>query len=358
MNKTDIVYSTRVSHAIDEAIQQCGASSIFMLYPESAADKIKEPLHDSHTLATATHIPLPDGEEHKSIATLTHIWEQLLEHGATRHSLIVNVGGGLTTDMGGFAAACYMRGIRYINIPTTLLACIDASYGGKTGVNLAGVKNIVGAFHAPIYTIISPEFLRTLPPEQILSGWAEMIKHALLQGEEQAYRLLSTDPSSMSQDRWLALIRESIQVKIDITTTDPYEQGVRKLLNLGHTVGHAIEALSQNSHSGLQPISHGHAVAVGLVSALALSVMLCQMDSAVLYRVAATIKELYPAIPLRCEHYPELLQMMHHDKKNTEAGGNIHFALLRSPGHGIPVHAVSEEEVKNALDITRDLLGL
>ena len=305
----------------------------------------------------AIKIPIPDGESAKNLQTAEIIWQALLKGGATRQSVLINIGGGMTTDIGGFAAACYMRGIRYINVPTTLLAMVDASTGGKTGLNLGCVKNVVGAFHNPDATIVSPVFLKSLPYKDLLSGYGEMLKHALIKDKRCIEKYLSIDPQALDETEWSDYISESVNVKRNIVSKDPYEKGLRRILNLGHTAGHAIEALCMDPEWQGVRTSHGHAVAWGLVSALVLSHIRHGFSSELLQKTALYIRRLYPQIPIKCDHYPRLLELMGHDKKNPQHG-IISFVLLRSPGDPVLSDNVPIEEIHTALDITRDLLGI
>lgn len=332
-------------------------TGVFLILPQSIGPQLLTALDAPDITDRAIHIPLPQGERHKTLATAQTVWRAMLENGANRHSMVVNLGGGMTTDLGGFAAACYMRSVRYVNIPTTLLSCVDASAGGKTGVNLDGVKNIVGAFHPPVATIVSPRFLETLPERELLSGWGEMLKHALLTGEDALSRYIAADPRLLRTDGWLPLIEESVRLKSRITQADPTEKGLRRILNLGHTTGHAIEALFNSEETKAEPVTHGHAVAFGLVTALVLSHSCHGFSSATLQRVARAVRELYPPVPLRCDHYKALLALMHCDKKN-QVSDTVSFVTLRAPGEAVQATPVEDDDICNALDITRDLLGV
>lgn len=350
----EVIFSNNVSDTLRSAIADISPNGIFVLYPAALQGvllpHIAEALPDE-----AKRLPVIDDEEHKTPEQARLLWEQLMHHGATRKSLIINVGGGVTTDLGGYVAACYMRGIRYINIPTTLLAMVDASTGGKTAVNLNGVKNIVGAFHHPVLTIVSPRFLDTLPFNQILSGYAEMIKHGLLKDEHTLNQLLNLSLPEITTEQWIELIRESVAVKTAIVAQDPTEQGLRKILNLGHTLGHAVESVSHTAE--VPDLTHGQAVAVGLVCALVLSYDKLGLSAEILHRVARFVKENYPPFPLDCSMYEDLLSHISHDKKNP-APDNISFTLLRGVGNAVPSVSIGREDIKNAIDITRDLLGI
>ena len=213
-----------------------------------------------------SHVTVLDcGEENKSVESVSRIWMMLSKQGARRSSILVCVGGGVVTDLGGFAASTFKRGMRCINVPTTLLAQVDASLGGKTGFNFNGLKNEIGTFSIPEKVIIDPRFLNHLPVRERMSGFAEMIKHGLLSNREYLTRLLNLEHQEMTQEYMLELIRRSVTIKNEIVTRDPREQGLRKVLNFGHTIGHAIESLSITRGT---PLLHGEAVALGSVAEL------------------------------------------------------------------------------------------
>lgn len=356
MTAPRVIFTHCVADELNTLTGELTPTLSIVIYPEQAGELLLPkvlPIHGEYRL-----IPHASGEENKTIDTVADIWRQMLSYGADRRSSVINLGGGMTSDIGGFAAACYMRSIPYINVPTTLLGAVDAACGGKTGVNLAGVKNIVGAFRMPYATVIYPGFLQTLPSEQILSGWGEILKHALLISPESIHGYLSLDPMQLSQTEWMHVIRESVQFKNSVVEADPHERGLRKILNLGHTAGHAFEAFfSDNRHADVVPVSHGHAVATGMVTALVLSHMIYGFDSVLLHQFADTVRRLYPPLPVKCSHYQQLLSLMHHDKKNRGCK-EINFVLLKAPGTAVPVCAVDDIAVGTALDITRDLLCL
>lgn len=351
---TEVIFTCNAAEALRGVISRLSPTLCLLVYPDNAGQQLLHTLDAPDICRQAVHLAHPEGESNKTIAPVTRMWQQMLTASADRQSLIINIGGGITTDLGGFAAACYMRSIRYVNVPTTLLGAVDAACGGKTGVNIGGVKNIAGAFHIPAATIISPQFLTTLPAAQILSGWAEMLKHALLISPEAISRYLAIAPLTLDSAEWLPLIQESVDYKRSVADADPHEKGLRRILNLGHTAGHAIEALLNDRG---KPTTHGHAVATGTVTALVLSHLHAGFDSKLLHRFARTIRELYPPIHITCADYPALLALMHHDKKNR-GSGSINFVLLSAPGSPIESTPIDDESVKTALDITRDLLGI
>lgn len=272
-------------------------------------------------------VTIEAGEAYKSIGSLEKVWSAMAGSGLNRRDMIVNVGGGTVTDLGGFAAATYMRGIRYVNIPTTLLACVDASTGGKTAIDFRGVKNLIGAFHAPIVTIVSQKPLVSLPRAELLSGWAEMIKHGLLDNDEHLNLILAGDIPQSDSVEMLDLIRRSVGVKRRVVEQDPTEKGLRRCLNLGHTAGHALEALCLQRGT---PISHGHAVALGILAELRLSGGFPQEKYT---RLREYILARYPLPTLGEADVTRLAKFMLSDKKNlTHDGCEVAYIALRDTG--------------------------
>ncbi len=297
-------------------------------------------------------ITIPAGDTEKNLDNLSYIWEQLQILGATRHSLIVNLGGGMITDIGGFAAATFKRGLKFVNIPTTILGAVDAAVGGKTGINFNGLKNEIGTFQPAECVIISDIFYSSLSNDDRLSGYGEMLKHALLSSPETLNRTLELDILNPQLPDMLHLVSKSVSVKQEIVEADPYEKGIRKALNLGHTAGHAFESLAM--HRGT-PVPHGVAVAYGLVVDLVLSNLLLNCPSKWLYSVAQRVAESFRGPEFTCNDYPELIELMRHDKKNITPHGIV-FTLIREPGQIEINQTVSEADISSALDITRDLL--
>lgn len=308
-------------------------------------------------LKGARVIMLKEGDENKNLDAVISIWRFLVENGATRSSLVINLGGGMVTDLGGFAASTFKRGVRFINIPTTLLSMIDAATGGKTGFNFKGLKNEIGVINKASEVIIYPTYLQTLTKEELLSGYAEMIKHALLSSENDLMELLSSAPSHIEPEMWLEIIRKSLQVKENIVAVDPMEKGIRKALNLGHTVGHAFESFSHQSASlgGGKPLSHGHAVAFGLAVELFLSYKHNGLDNRLLSTVNSYIKEHYGTYSIGCDDYESLYALMLHDKKNSAIGA-VNFTLLSKPGSPEINRTLTKEQIFEALDYFRDAL--
>lgn len=301
-----------------------------------------------------THIiEIAPGDDNKNLDSLTHIWKEMEAAGATRKSLLVNVGGGSVSDIGGLAAATFKRGIAFLNVPTTLLAAVDAALGGKTGINFMGLKNEIGTFAQATSVIVSSCFFPTLPKKELKSGFAEMLKHSMLSNQQQFYDLLNFDFDNIDNDKLLNQLEESIKVKQGIVAQDPNEKGVRKALNLGHTVGHALESIAMDSG---KPIPHGYAVAWGLVAEIVLSHMTLGFPSDDLYALAHFIKPNYGVPAITCDHYDNLIDIMRHDKKSRN--GEINCTLLKQCGDFTIDNVIIEDDLKNALDIMRDLMGV
>lgn len=357
-HEQQLIFTNSVAQAIDAAVASLSPSSLFIVTDTNVARLVLPHLvAESELLAAAKVIVTEPGDTNKNVLSLQAIWQALVEGGANRRSAVVNLGGGVVTDMGGFAAATFKRGIRFINVPTTLLSAVDAAVGGKTGINFLGFKNEIGSFCNADAVIISTRFFDTLPQTELLSGFAEMLKHSLLAGPEHFNALLSFDINDSSliahHSSLLSLLEESVMVKKRIVTADPTEQGLRKALNLGHTPGHAFESWSMAAG---HPVPHGYAVAWGLVVDLVLSVMQLGFPSADLQRLASFVRTHYGAIGITCNDYPALIDFMRHDKKNTD-GTSIRFTLLAAPGEVKLDATATPEEITAALDIFRDLMG-
>lgn len=353
--KPALVFTNHVAQELDAVAERLGAPSVFVLADSNTASAVIPRLKaESQTVRNATLIESGAGESYKNLDTLAHIWKQLSDMGATRRSLLVNVGGGVVTDMGAFAASTFKRGMPFVNIPTTLLGAVDASVGGKTGINFNSLKNEIGAFSLPELVIISTTFFRTLTSQELLSGYAEMIKHAMLSSREMTGRLLAYDVTNYDPDRLLEMLEESVAVKCGFVAADFNESGLRKALNFGHTAGHAFESLALLRNS---PLPHGYAVAFGMVTALVLSRMKLGFPSDDLNRYSSYVSEHYGAFQITCDDYKTLLNFMHHDKKNLTPG-EIRCTLLRAPGEPEVSVAVTDDEMCAALDIYRDLLHL
>lgn len=352
MTHQSLIFTNDVADAIHSLRESMGNPPAWVLMDENV-ERLVTPRIGGAALDGTHAIIVPPGDSHKNLTTLSSIWNQLQKEGATRHSLLINLGGGVITDMGGFAGATFKRGLRFINVPTTLLSAVDAAVGGKTGINFNGFKNEIGAFCEASAVVISSCFFDTLPREELLSGYAEMLKHGLLSGRAQYDGLLAFDPSDGNADDLLALLKESVEVKRRIVLEDPHEKGLRKALNLGHTVGHAFESLALERR---RPVAHGYAVAWGCVVELVLSHMRMGFPADELRRFSSYVLEHYGAYYIECNDYPALLEYMRHDKKNDSDA--INFTLLRDIG-SVEVNCICDEsEIKIALDLYRDLMHI
>ncbi len=353
--KKNLLFTNHVAQAVDEIAGRMKPASVFVLVDVNTKSFVlPRMMEESKTIADAKIITIRAGEAYKTLPTLSAVWKELGDAGANRQSLLINLGGGIVTDTGGFAAATFKRGIPFLNIPTTLLAAVDASVGAKTGINFNELKNEVGVFADAELVIVSTTFFRTLNSQELLNGYAEMLKHALLTSPEMTDRLLAYDVTTYEPEPLLRLIEESVDVKIKYVESDPADRGARHALNFGHTFAHAFEELAMWRKS---PLSHGYAVAQGMVAALVLSHMQLGFPSDTLHKIAAYVRDNYGAFEFTCDDYERLLGYMERDKKNTTQG-EINFTLLRAPGNPEVNLPVAAPNITAALDIHRDLLGL
>ena len=306
-------------------------------------------------------LTLEAGEKNKNLESVQLVWNFLLKHRATREAVLINLGGGMITDLVGFAAATYMRGIRFVNIPTTLLAMVDASSGGKTGIDYQGVKNVIGTFTPPVSTLINPVFLRTLPTDELLSGFAEMLKHALIASQEEWVKLLQLLDEELPHNQFVEALNDtgalqaSIAIKEKVVSQDPHEAGLRKILNFGHTVGHAIESAAieshiQNSKFLIQNFpSHGYCVLWGMVAEVYLSVVKLGCPREVLQQLTQIMLQYYGRPQCDCKLREQLIKRMYQDKKNS-ANQTPNFTLLRAVGDPIINQHLTEQEIDEALE--------
>jgi 3-dehydroquinate synthase len=321
-------------------------SDIFILVDENSLKHCYPRLVEQvEYFKEAELIEIESGEENKSIEVCTQIWGALSELGASRKSLFVNIGGGVISDMGGFIASTFKRGVSFINIPTTLLAQVDASVGGKTGVDLNHLKNEIGVFCNPSAVFINSDFIRTLDKRQVLSGFAEIIKHALI--ADAAYWKKIQRYDFKNHEGIEELITQSIKIKNEIVIEDPLEKGPRKGLNFGHTIGHAFEtyALEKDSDKALL---HGEAVAAGMICEAWLSHKICGLQEKELKEISTFILKTCRKINPEKMNADRLIRIMKHDKKNTE--DKINFTLLKSIGSFETNQSASEPLIREALE--------
>lgn len=352
MSKQEVIISENLELSLTQAIQQIHFDKLFILTDENT-DRFCLPLIKGiESLKGIEPILIGAGDTHKTLDTLASVWKILGDRGASRHSLLINLGGGMVTDLGGFAASTFKRGIPYINIPTTLLAMVDASVGGKTGINFNGLKNEVGVFAPAESVIIDTAFLKSLDKENLCSGYAEMLKHGLISTESHWAELLNIDFNHPNYKTLQTLVGQSVQIKENIVEQDPYEKGIRKALNLGHTVGHAFESLALELH---QPRLHGYAVAWGLVCELYFSCVKTHFPKDKLRQTIQFIKDNYGVFTFDCKQYDHLYEFMTHDKKNE--AGIVNFTLLGNIGDIRINQFASKEEIFEMLDFYRESMG-
>lgn len=314
--------------ALKEQIAAGNYGQVFVLLDENTARDCWPILAPALAPYSPHLLQIPAGEDHKNLQTCQNLWTKLLQKGAQRNSLLINLGGGVLGDMGGFVAATFKRGFDFIQIPTSLLAQVDASVGGKLGIDFQGLKNGIGLFQFPKMVLIYPPFIQTLPPAEVRSGWAEILKHSLI-ADAQSWPQLQEMPPLENMDRWQLIIAHSIQIKDHIVDQDPQEKGLRKLLNFGHSIGHALESLSWNSP---QPLLHGEAVALGLLAEAYLSAHYLQLPQKELDQIEAAIRPLYPSFPLAQIPPNSFFPLLRQDKKNE---GKTHsFTLISAIGQG------------------------
>ena len=295
-------------------------------------------------------LEIKSGEKYKCLPTCESIWAAMASAQFDRHSLMINLGGGVIGDMGGFIASCYMRGIDFIQIPTTLLSQVDASVGGKLAIDFKGFKNFIGLFKDPKAVLVDTQFLKTLPQEEVRSGYAEMIKHGLIRSND-IWQDLSKI-SNPAEQAWEDEVFDSVSIKKDVVTEDPTEQGLRKILNFGHTIGHAIESLSLTTD---KPLLHGEAIGLGMIAETYLSEQVNNLSAAESATVVTYLSHIYKGVHTdTLTREDKLIELMKSDKKNK--GGKTLFVLLDKIGHATFDHEASSSEIKKAIQRTLELL--
>lgn len=290
-------------------------------------------------------IEIEQGEENKTIETSTAVWESLVELNIDRKALLINVGGGMVCDLGGFVASTYKRGIDFMNIPTSLLAMVDASVGTKTGVNLCGLKNMIGSFSQPQMVLIDTAFLETLPGNQMRSGLAEMFKHGLI--ADASYWNQLKNLGELTTEDLLLLIYHSVSIKNEIVLQDPFEENVRKLLNFGHTLGHVIETYS-HSGKGIQPLLHGEAIAIGMILEAFISYKKDLLTKNSYLEIKETLNLMFENIVFTENDIEICTHLLIHDKKNVN--GIVQFTLLNGIGKGVFNEVVESELITEAFN--------
>lgn len=329
---------------LNSYLEKNSKAKIFVLVDENT-EQYCLPILIKYLNHKTTPIQISSGEVFKTLETCQLLWQELIDQGADRYSVLINLGGGVITDMGGFVAATYKRGIRFINIPTSLLAMVDAAIGGKTGIDFKQLKNQIGIFIPPEMTLIYPEFLKTLVPREMRSGLAEVIKYGLIDSPKIWNYIQKMDTNSFKIDPWI--IQESVAIKEKIVAQDPTEKGIRKSLNFGHTLGHAIETYFLSKTKSKQ-LLHGEAIAAGMILAASLSSQTTDFPIEKTRKIARVINKLYAKLNFTPSDIDAMLDLLQHDKKNTN--GQLNFVLLKTIGKTELDCQVSEEQIRNAFD--------
>jgi len=336
------IFSSEYS-TISNLIGEGQYSSIFLLIDSNTSVHCSNYFLDKLSLnKLIIPISISNGEEYKNLETCNNVWQKLIDHNADRKSLIINLGGGVVTDLGGFIAATYKRGIDFIQIPTSLLAMVDAAIGGKTGVDFNGIKNCIGTITEAKAVLVDTNYLKTLPKNQLNSGMAEVIKHALISSKsyyDEVCRYLTEDAGDLNK-----IIKESIQIKEKIVKEDRFESGQRKILNFGHTLGHAIESYYLENDN-LITLLHGEAIGYGMVLECYLSQLIFDFPEKITQELLALVKELYGSIQFSQDAINQIIDYMKYDKKNVD--GKVNFVLLEEIGKPkIDCHVTNDEVLK------------
>jgi len=326
MNQAPVIFDD-VFIRLNEFLSEKNYTKIFILVDSNTHEHcLPLFLGELETFQEIEIIEVPPGEESKSIEIVAQVWASLTELNVDRKSLFINLGGGMVTDMGGFIAATFKRGIDFVNVPTSLLAQVDASVGGKNGIDFAGLKNQIGTFAQPQMTLIFSEFLQTLPQRELISGLAEMMKHGLIHQKQHWNKLIQTQDFNL--EILHDLTQESVKIKSEIVEKDPLESGLRKILNFGHTIAHAVESYYLETEN---PYLHGEAVAIGMLVESVLSFENEMISSVELDEIFYHISKIFSKELIDEAIIPDLIELMKHDKKNQN--DKISFSLIDGIGN-------------------------
>ncbi|NVJ87269.1 MAG: 3-dehydroquinate synthase [Algoriphagus sp.] len=341
-----VIHTDQLVETLQQQLESLSFSSLFVLTDENTQEKCF-PLIGQALPKGFHHFTVPAGETHKNLDTCSKIWSEMTKSGLDRQALMLNLGGGVIGDMGGFCASIYKRGIRFVNLPTTLLSQVDASVGGKLGVDFEGLKNHLGVFNEPEWVLIAPEFLKTLPNRELRSGFAEIIKHGLIQDADY-FNQLSFE--KWQENNWSVLIKKSVEIKKEVVQADPKEAGLRKILNFGHTIGHAFETyfLDTSKH-----LLHGEAIAAGMICEGWLSLKKCGLSSNDLDKLTQAFLQVYGKIKIQKEDIDPIIHLCFQDKKNV--GQTLLLSLLNEIGHCQFNIAVKPEEIHAAIQFYQSL---
>lgn len=320
-----LIYTTDIKAEIDKIAAQYPENKRFILTDKNTTKLCLPIISECKSYSTLQHIEIDAGEDNKSIESVVKVWEFLSKSGADRNSLLINLGGGMITDLGSFVGLTFKRGLDIYSIPTTLLSQVDASVGGKTGFNFNHLKNEIGVISQPNGVIMDTIFLKTVSDKELKSGLAEMIKHGLIFSEQHLEESLNIDLANFNRSETLAILQRSVDIKNSFVTQDPNEKGIRKALNFGHTIGHAFESVALDMGA---EIPHGYAVAYGMICELYLSHKVCGLEIDVVNNIVSKITAIYGKYSVN--DIDRLIELMQHDKKNV--AGSINFSLLEKIG--------------------------
>ena len=344
-----IVFDSPTFESLSSFLSDSDYDKLFILVDENTNVYCLPKLANIPLISSAKIIEIKSGEEQKTLQTCEYIWNELTTNNASRNSLLINLGGGVIGDMGGFAASCYKRGMRFINIPTTLLAIVDASVGGKLGVDFNGLKNHIGMFNLPEHIFIQSSFFESLPERQLRSGFAEVIKHALIADSDLWIELQKID--DLTQVNWDEIIPLSVEIKSEIVAQDPTEKGLRKLLNFGHTIGHAIESMSFDSE---KPLLHGEAIAIGMICEAFLSENIGILSASKSEEIMRYIREIFADISINIDNFDVFFDYLKQDKKNKAE--KYQFSLITDIGKAVFDQSVDNELIEECMKNYQELI--
>lgn len=346
METEHLIFAYRgAKEALEECITRLAPRGVFVVADTNTCRLLTLPGVPMHIIGT--------GEDVKTLSTACQVWDAMENAGVTRKWVMVCIGGGVVTDLGGFCAAAYKRGIPTINVPTTLLGAVDAAVGGKTAVNYHGLKNEIGFFAKPAAVVIDNSLFATLPERELRSGYAEMLKHGLLDSPKHWHEVANMADIDVASEDFLPVLEKSIAVKQRIVASDPTEKGLRKALNSGHTVGHAIEEFCLEKGMA---VPHGYAVAWGLVTEAVISSLTFDFPTEELSSLCHLVRNIYGPMPVGCNDYDRIIELMAGDKKNDDKKA-INFTLFHAPGQPVTDCIPTRDTIVTALDIARDRLG-
>lgn len=335
-----VIFSSDIKQSLSEILAQLSFSRLVVL-TDLNTQRHCLPIIEKILPTDTVFISVAAGEIHKNLDTCSLIWSRMTEEALDRKALMINLGGGVIGDMGGFCASIYKRGIRFINCPTTLLSQVDASVGGKLGIDFNGLKNHLGVFNEPETVVIAPEFLKTLPQSELRSGYAEIIKHGLIREKKYFQKLQA---QNWENQDWESLIRHSVGIKKAVVEADPKENGLRKILNFGHTIGHAFESYFLDTQNHLL---HGEAIALGMIAEGFLSFEKVGFSFEEFEELSQFLLQVYGKVDFSLHELDPILDLCTQDKKNE--GSIILFSLLESIGNCTYNIPVTREEIKHAI---------